>query len=183
MTGIFGGSFNPIHVGHVAFAEALLREGRVEEVWLMVSPQNPLKRRRDLLDEQARLALARIAVSGKAGIKVSDFEFHLPRPSYMAHTLRALQEAYPERRFALIIGQDNLECFDRWHEADYIRRHFPLIVLPRTESTAVEQAEALPLIPISSTEIRAAIASDPAYDGRGLDPRVWAEIQAKHYYL
>lgn len=189
MTGIYGGSFNPIHVGHVALSEALLSEGLVDELWLLVSPQNPLKRSDDLLPDDVRLRLARIATEGRPGLHVSDFEHTLPRPSYMAHTLRALQRAYPEREFALVIGQDNFECFDLWHEADYIRAHFPIIVLPRTTGSALPVraadtgAAALPLINISSTEIRHAIRTDPAYDGRGLDPRVWDEIRRNHYYL
>ena len=130
-TGVYGGSFNPIHQGHVALARHLVAQGLVDEVWLVVSPCNPFKVDSRLLDEQARLALARLAVEHEPDIDVSDIELFLPRPSYMSVTLRTLSARYAERQFSLIIGADNWERFHQWHEADWIREHYPLIVIPR----------------------------------------------------
>ena len=97
--GLFGGSFNPIHVGHVALAKAALKACGLDEVWLMVSPQNPLKRNLALLDDQLRLEMAQKALDGVEGVKASDYEMHLPKPSYTWHTLQALAKDYPDYRF------------------------------------------------------------------------------------
>lgn len=130
-TAIFGGSFNPIHSGHVHLASQVLAAGLADEVWLMVSPHNPLKRQEGLLDEQARLRLARLAVEGVEGVRVSDFEFTLPRPSYTWRTLQALEKECPERKFMLLIGADNWAVFDKWaHHEDLMRTH-EIIVYPR----------------------------------------------------
>ena len=102
--GIFGGSFNPIHTGHTRLGQWLVRKNYVDELWFMVSPLNPLKQNStELLPDGLRLQLAQLAVEGKAGLRVSDFEMHLPRPSYMVHTLAQLRQAYPQHEFLLII--------------------------------------------------------------------------------
>ena len=110
--GIFGGSFNPIHVGHLALANYLCEFGGLDSVWFLVTPQNPLKRQDDLLDDCHRLELARMAIQDYAKFHVSDFEFSLPRPSYTIHTLQALKVAYPENElraaFAGAVGQSSL---------------------------------------------------------------------------
>ncbi len=186
VTGLYGGSFNPIHEGHVRLSRAIVESGMVDELWLLVSPQNPLKADQNLLADEARLELARIAVRSEERIQVSDFEFHLPRPSYMVRTLQELREAYPERKFVLIIGADNWERFPRWHRHTEILQHHSLIVYPREGSELRELPENVqvadtPLINISSTEIRTAIRAGE-YDGRGLLPQVWKEIKEKGYY-
>lgn len=156
--GIFGGSFNPIHCGHIAMAQEILRLTSLDEVWLMVSPQNPLKQQKDLLDERERLQLARKALQGVSGIRASDFEFSLPRPSYTWATLEALREAFPHCQFSLIIGGDNWDHFDRWYRADDIRAHYPLIVYPRGGFTPTSPSQQLfaqsRLYNVSSTEVR-----------------------------
>ena len=186
-TGIYGGSFNPIHNGHTTLGHWLVEQGYVDELWFLVSPQNPLKPARDLLDDEARLRLARLAVSNT--LQVSDFEFHLPRPSYMVHTLEALRTAFPSRDFVLVIGADNWVHFSDWHQADEIIRHHRVIVYPRpgfpVDETRLPEGVVLvqaPLLPISSTQIRENIAHDPTYAGEGLAPRVWQEIQSCGYY-
>lgn len=166
--GIFGGSFNPIHLGHTALAAYICEQELVDEVWLMVSPQNPLKCDLTLLDENERLTMARLAVTPYPMLRASDFEFTLPRPSYTYHTLQALRKAYPEYEFSLIIGEDNWQCFDRWYRGEDIARETPIIVYPRNEieskenfSTANFQLSILkdpPLLPYRSTEIRQLIA-------------------------
>ena len=129
--GLFGGSFNPIHLGHTALAAYICEQGLVDEVWLMVSPQNPLKQDLTLLDENERLHMARLAVAPYPMLKACDFEFTLPRPSYTYHTLQALREAYPDCTFSLIIGEDNWDNFHRWYRGEDIARETPIIVYPR----------------------------------------------------
>ena len=187
--GIYGGSFNPIHQGHLALGRWLVRHALVDELWFMVSPQNPLKPAAGLLDDDARLSLARLAVGRSRRLHVSDFEFSLPRPSFMADTLAALRQSHPEHEFILVIGADNWHDFPRWHHPDDILAHHSLIVYPRpgyaVDATTLPHGVTLvatPLLDISSTQIRHAIATDPTYDGQGLHPRVWKEIQAREYY-
>ena len=142
--GIFGGSFNPIHNGHLQLARQLREAAGLDEVWLMVSPQNPLKQQTDLLDDDVRLQLARQAVGGEQGIVVSDYEFRLP---------------FPDREFVLMIGGDNWQHFQRWYRADDIIEHYPIVVYPRRDSDigsvppGVKVVEA-DLLDISSTDIR-----------------------------
>lgn len=143
--GIYGGSFNPIHFGHTGLAQWVVNNTDLDEVWLMVSPNNPLKDASILADEQKRLAVAKEAIgdgrmaSGKR-IIVSDFEFTLPRPNYTANTLRELQKQYPQHEFTLIIGEDNLEIFPKWREYTYLLENFRILVYPRKGSKkSVEQ--------------------------------------------
>ncbi|MBQ8051333.1 MAG: nicotinate-nucleotide adenylyltransferase [Bacteroidaceae bacterium] len=187
--GIFGGSFNPIHTGHTRLGKWLVSKAIVDELWFLVSPLNPLKQGcTDLLDDQARLHLAQLAIEGKPGLHVSDFEMHLPRPSYMVRTLEALRQAYPQHEFVLIIGADNWQRFPEWKDSDIIMKHHGVCIYPRPgfdiDATALPpkvHVVRTPLYPISSTEIRQAIA-EGHYHGRGLTPRVWQEIKKHHYY-
>lgn len=190
-TGVYGGSFNPIHLGHTAMAAEIVRRGLVDEMLLVVSPQNPLKHD-GLWPDDLRLELARVAVEGLEGVEVSDVEFSLPRPSYMVSTLETLSEQYPCRELVLVIGMDNWTRFHRWYRSADILRHYPLIVLPRREADEAcvpTPAECppgadvsfpdIPLIDLSSTWIRSQINDNPSYDGQGLDPRVWEMIKHK----
>ncbi len=164
--GIFGGSFDPLHNGHLKVAQAALSECALDEVWLMVSPENPLKAGRLHAPEADRLAMARLAVaeeSLKSGgrIKVSDFEFSLPRPSYTVNTLRALKASHPEDEFIWIAGGDSLESLAKWREPDVIVRDFGLIIYPRPGSALPEEIPAgvavledIQMIDVSSTRIR-----------------------------
>ena len=129
--GIFGGSFDPIHMGHISLARYVLDHTELDEVWLMVSPLNPLKPQGYVATDEERLTMACLAVDDIAGIKVSDFEFSLPIPSYTYNTLSKLKEAYPDIDFRLIIGGDNWADFDKWKNPDEIINEFGLIVYPR----------------------------------------------------
>ena len=151
-TGIFGGSFNPIHKGHISLARQLRQKAGLDEVWLMVSPQNPLKASADLLDDEIRMQMARLAVEGEEGIIASDYEIHLPKPSYTWNTLQALNKDYPDREFVLMIGGDNWQLFDKWYHADDIRKNYQIIVYPRRGFEG--GIDGLDLIDISSTNIR-----------------------------
>lgn len=168
-TAIFGGSFNPIHNGHIRLAHQVITEGHADEVWLLVSPQNPLKQHQSLQPEAIRLELTRRALAADPQLIASDFEFTLPRPSYTWNTLCALREAYPDRQFSLLIGADNWALFDRWAHPDDILSNFPLLVYPRPgyplspealpPSVHLIQA---PLFPYSSTDVRQAVQSGAA---------------------
>lgn len=132
--GIYGGSFNPVHFGHVGLAKWVIENTDLDELWLLVSPLNPLKANSQELkasSEQQRLAAVQEAVQDIPHVKASDFEFHLPRPSYTANTLRELQNAYPQHEFTLVIGEDNLAIFDKWREYDYILANYRIFVYPR----------------------------------------------------
>ena len=195
--GIFGGSFNPIHLGHTALAAYICEQGLVDEVWLMVSPQNPLKQNRELLDEKERLHMARLAVAPYPMLKACDFEFTLPRPSYTYHTLQALRKAYPDHEFSLIIGEDNWQCFGRWYRGEDIARETPIIVYPREvegELKIISEMQESPLssgegggrglpqlLPYSSTEVRHHIAAGQE-TSHMLHPDVAQYIREKHFY-
>lgn len=166
-----GGSFNPPHIGHLAIANYLCETGAVDELWLLVTPQNPLKQECELLDEQLRLKMAQLAVENYPKIKVSDFEFSLPRPSYTLHTLEALSHNYPSRDFVWVMGADNWERFHRWYQWETILQHYALVIYPRPGFEVDEAAlpphvsfVQAPLMDISSTFIRHSI-------GRGMDVR------------
>lgn len=187
-TGIFGGSFNPVHNGHVELARQLLGLAGLDEIWFMVSPQNPLKRQADLLDERQRLALVQLALAGDSRLVACDYEFRLPRPSYTWNTLRHLSADYPHRTFTLLVGEDNLRSFGRWaHSAD-ILQNYDVVVYPR--GAHAQPVGALPprvrmvdtpLIDISSTEIRRRIRSGEPWE-QLVPPAVYAAIVKEGLY-
>ncbi len=133
--GIFGGSFNPIHNGHLHIARAALQQTDVEEVWILVSPQNPLKAN-TAQPLAIRYQLARIALHGEPHIKASHFETALTPPYYTWNTLQALQSTYPQHHFSLIIGEDNWDSFEKWHRHEDIISHYTIIVYPRSAASA-----------------------------------------------
>ena len=186
VTAIYGGSFNPVHTGHIALARQLLRLGGLDEIWLMVSPQNPLKRSSDLLDDTERLEMTRIALSAEAGMVASDYEFHLPRPSYMWNTLCALSHDYPDREFVLVIGADNWTVFSRWYHADDIIRHYRILIYPRTgydiDKTTLPQGVTLVetgRFDVSSTMVRERLKEGLPIDG--LVPEIIVPLVERYY--
>lgn len=172
--GLFGGSYNPIHVGHVHIGRTMLKELALDEVWYMVSPQNPLKVNSNLLDEEIRLHLVEVALSSELGLKACDFEFHLPRPSYTWDTLQSLKAEYPDNEFMLIIGGDNWEHFSRWAHHEEILRDYKIAVFPReTQNASNEYAELplnvsivnVPLVNVSSTMVRERLSKGESIKG------------------
>lgn len=164
-TGIYGGSFNPIHNGHIAIARAMLNMAQLDEIWLVVSPQNPLKSSAGLLDDALRLEITRRALAPYPRLMACDYEFHLPRPSYMWNTLQAMSADYPDREFTLLIGADNWAVFDRWYRHDDIVAHYPIAIYPRMGSPI--DPTTLPstvhlydtgLYDVSSTEVRCRVS-------------------------
>ena len=165
-TGIFGGSFNPIHKGHISLAQQLRKRAGLDEVWLMVSPQNPLKQSADLLDDKLRMKMARLALEGVEGIIACDYEMHLHKPSYTWNTLQALSKDYPDREFVLLMGGDNWTHFDRWYHHEDIMNNYRIVVYDRTPGEPG-------FIDISSTEIRERIKAGKGI--RRLVPKVVAD--------
>ena len=161
--GIFGGTFDPIHYGHISVAEHSLRQAGLDELWFVISPHNPLKKEEEIKEAGQRLQEARQALSEFPEFIVSDIEFDLPRPSYMAQTLRTLQNKYPGEEFVLIIGGDNLAVFEQWKDYRFLLDHFDILVYPRPGSpnrvpdtwTRVNLLDAPPM-DVSSTQIRKA---------------------------
>ncbi len=129
--GLYGGSFNPIHVGHIALAREIMQKYGLDEVWFVVSPHNPLKDESCLATDEERFILTKKALSGEHGLMASDYEFHLPRPSYMWNTLTSLTEDFPDDEFSLIIGADNWQCFPRWYNYREILASYHIIIYPR----------------------------------------------------
>lgn len=188
-TGIFGGSFNPIHNGHISLARQLKEKAGLDEVWLMVSPQNPMKQQTNLLSDEARLQMVRLALKNEPGIIASDYEMRLPKPSYTWLTLQALSRDYPERQFVLMIGGDNWAIFDKWYHAADILRNYQIVVYPRRDEQPVRKEQPASvtileaeLLDISSTEIRQRIR-----EGRSIQkmvpPSVEAFIKQEGYYV
>lgn len=186
---LFGGSFNPIHLGHLALAREVVSRGLADETWLIVSPHNPLKPSADLLDETLRFEMARIATADQPAVRASDFEFSLPRPSFTWRTLEALRLSHPDTQFALLVGADNWACFNRWAHYEEILQSTPIIIYPR-EGYEIEEIN-LPagvtllnperLYPFSSTDIRRAFR-EGADVSRMLPPAVEAFIRRRGLY-
>lgn len=175
--GIFGGSFNPIHNGHVAIGRTMLQVMGLDEVWYMLSPQNPLKQYADLLDENKRMDIVRHALEDEPGLVAKDYEFSLPRPSYTWNTLQNLHRDFPHDEFTLIIGGDNWDKFDKWaHHEDILATH-RIAVFPREGAAVPEQLPEnvtfvkVPLVNVTSTMLRGMVRT-----GADISPYVPAVV-------
>lgn len=195
--GVFGGTFDPPHAGHMAVAEAALRQCGLDEVWLMVSPENPFKSGRRMTPEAARLDMARLAVASlpaesRARIKVSDFEVGLPRPTYTINTLHGLDRQYPGCRFSIIIGGDNLSSFGKWRDSEEIASRYGIIAYPRPGEELPAETQMPPgcvilkdVLPmdVSSTRIREVLKSAGCPDADiAVAPDVVRYIKENHIY-
>lgn len=157
-----GGSFNPIHVGHALIARTIIEGGEIDQLWLMVSPENPLKKGQHFATERDRLYMTELVTRHIEGVVTSGFELTLPRPSYTINTLNSLRERFPDDEFCLVIGSDNWAVWDKWKSHDEILEKFKLLIYPRRGydvvipdglKSRVEIVDA-PIIEISSTQVR-----------------------------
>lgn len=165
--GLFFGSFNPIHVGHLILANHIVENTDLNQIWFVVSPHNPLKEKKTLLADNHRYAMVEIALEGNDKLRASNVEFSLPQPNYTVVTLAKLKEKYPNNSFALIMGEDNFQAIDKWYNYEQILDNYPIIVYPRNEKSTtttnyptVTFLQDVPLMNISSTYIRNAIKSN-----------------------
>ncbi len=187
--GLFFGSFNPIHIGHLIIANTMAENTDLQEVWLVVSPQNPFKKNAGLLHEFDRYEMVSLAIIDSPKLRVSDVEFHMSRPSYTIDTLAYLSEKYPEHQFVLIIGEDNLSAFSNWKNHDKILEYYKLYVYPRPgskSSTVMNHPNVkiipAPLMDISATYIRNTIKLGKSI--RYLVPdQVVGYIDRKQFYI
>jgi nicotinate-nucleotide adenylyltransferase len=186
--GLFFGSFNPVHCGHMIIASYLAEFTDLDKVWFVVSPHNPLKPKQSLLKDHHRLQMVRIAIDDYPKLKASDIEFGLPQPSYTIHTLAHLFDKHPEHQFVLLLGADNLETFKKWKNWEQILEQVELYVYPRNGSDGgkllhhpkVKVINA-PVMELSSTFIRESIAGGK--DVRYMVPgAVWTYLREMHFY-
>ena len=186
--GLYFGSFNPIHVGHLIIASYIVQNTSLEQVWFVISPQNPLKKSNSLLNEYHRLYLVQVSIEDEPSLKASDIEFRLPRPSYTINTVTYLQEKFPSHQFSIIMGSDSYENLPAWKIYEQLLKNFPIIVYERPgfqpqkkyEHSQVAFLKA-PLLEISSTYIRKIIKEGKSI--RYLVPeKVRLEIEQSGYY-
>ena len=186
--GLFFGSFNPVHIGHLALANYMQSFTQMDEVWFVVSPHNPLKNKAGLLPQQERLNLVNMALDFNPKIKASNIEFNLPQPSYTINTLAHLKEKFPQHQFSLIMGQDNLQTFDKWKNFEEILKKHHIYIYPRIgcepskfdSHKQVHFTEA-PIINISSTFIRNSIKQKINVQ-YFMHPAVWEYIDSMSFY-
>lgn len=179
--GLFFGSFNPIHIGHLILGNYILENSDMEELWFVVSPQNPFKDKKSLLNDHNRLDMVQLAVKNYPKMRASNVEFSLPKPSYTIDTLTYLKEKYPDYSFALIMGEDNLDSLPKWKNSEKLIADYHIIVYPRTFDGEKKDHEYLqhenislvnaPIIELSATEIRKMIK-----EGKNVRPMLPPEV-------
>jgi nicotinate-nucleotide adenylyltransferase len=188
--GLYFGTFNPIHIGHLIIANHLVENSDLDKVWFVVTPLNPLKNKKTLLTDHHRLAMVKLAVEDYPKIEVSDIEFNLPQPNYTVHTLAYLEEKYPQHEFSLIMGSDNIQSFHKWKNFEFILENYQIYIYPRltenTEKTTFEQHPNVhivkaPIIEISATEIRNSIKNKKEVRPL-ITPIVWKYIDEMNFY-
>lgn len=186
--GLYFGSFNPVHIGHMAIANYLVEYGEIDQLWFVVTPHNPLKKKENLLNDYDRLEMMHIAVGDDFRFRVSDIEFRLPKPSYTIDTLAYLTEKFPSHHFYIIMGSDNLANFHKWKNYEEIIRNHRIIVYPRPgfeiseeQGTSHFRLVHAPLMEISSTFIRDAVKAGKNVR-HFLPPGVWDYLDKMGYY-
>lgn len=188
LTGLYFGSFNPIHIGHLAIANYMVEYGNLNELWFIVSPHNPLKEKSTLLDDYQRLEIVNQAIGDYPKFKASNIEFSLPKPSYTCDTLAYLDEKFPTRKFALIMGEDNLTSFHKWKNYEYLLANRQILVYPRPNVAKTDfhthkniKLITAPNMEISSSFIRQSIKSGK--DMRFYMPeKAWNYIDEMNFY-
>lgn len=179
--GLFFGSFNPIHIGHLILANYILENSDMNELWFVVSPQNPFKEKKTLLKDNNRLEMVELAIKNYPSMRASNVEFGLPTPSYTIDTLTYLKEKYPNYSFSLIMGEDNLNSLHKWKNADLLIENHHIIVYPRIDTNQAKETSSIqhdnisvihaPIIELSATEIRNMIK-----DGKNVRPMLPPEV-------
>ncbi len=190
--GLYFGSFNPIHVGHLIIANHMAEHSSLDQIWMVVTPHNPLKQKNTLLDDYQRLHLVNLATDDYPKIKPSDIEFKLPQPNYTVNTLAHLKDKYPQHEFSLIMGEDNLKSLHKWKNYEFILENHDIYIYPRIlETNDSETGSALnqsrihkidaPIVEISSTFIRESIKNKK--NVRPLLPeKVWQYVDHNNFY-
>lgn len=188
--GLFFGTFNPIHIGHLIIANYIVEFSDLEEVWFVITPQSPFKQKTTMLSNHHRLALVNIAVENYPKLKTSDIEFHLSQPNYTINTLAHLEEKFPKNQFCLIMGEDNLKGLHKWKNYETILQNYELYVYPRISEGTIEHQFSnhqkihkvnAPIVQISSTFIRKAIKEKRDISTM-LPPNVWKYIDEMNFY-
>lgn len=188
--GLYFGTFNPIHVGHLIIANHLAENSDLDQVWMVVTPHNPLKNKAGLLPDYHRLHMVHLATQGYEHIVPSDIEFKLPQPNYTVNTLAHLQEKYPNHTFSLIMGEDNLKSLQKWKNYEVILNNYKLYVYPRITSTQETNSAIIhsniiqinaPIVELSSTFIRQNIKNQKNVKPM-LDAKVWEYIDHNLFY-
>ena len=188
--GLFFGTFNPIHIGHIIIANYIVEFSELDEVWFVITPLSPFKKKKSILANHHRLAIATIAVEGYPKLKTSDIEFKMPEPNYTINTLLHIEEKYPEKQFCLIMGEDNLKGFHKWKNYEAILQNYELYVYPRVSEGIVEnqflnhpkiKKVDAPIVEISSTFIRKAIKNKKDIRPM-LSPNVWKYIDEMNFF-
>lgn len=185
--GLFFGSFNPIHIGHLAIANYMVEFTVIRQLWFVISPQNPFKNRKNLLPNHHRLELVHRALGDDPRFRISEVEFKMPAPSYTIDTLARLSEQFPGNQFFIIMGSDQLPFFKKWKNAEEIIKHYPRIVYPRPGHPVAEKTHRnlsvvdAPLMEISSSFIRKAIKEGKDI-GHFLPDEVWKYINEMNFY-
>lgn len=192
--GLYFGSFNPIHIGHMAIAGYITEFTDLDQVWFVVSPHNPLKHKETLLPDHHRLYMVQLAIGDDPKLKASDIEFKLPVPSYTIDTLAYMEEKYPQHEFCLVMGEDNLNTLHKWKNAERLFSKYPVYVYPRPGTQGISSRRLgkiiaiaritrvkAPLMEISGTFIRNSIRSGKNVSGF-LPAPVWKYIQEMHFY-
>lgn len=188
--GLYFGTFNPIHIGHLVIANHMVEYSELDEVWMVITPHNPHKKKKTLLDDIHRLTMVRIAVEDYPKLKASNVEFDLPQPNYTVHTLAYLEEKYPQTDFCLIIGEDNLKSFHKWKNYEVILDRYGIYVYPRNTKMQLNPdligLPAITIINAPKMEISSTFIRKSIKEGKNVRPLlpqvVWEYIDEMNFY-
>lgn len=188
--GLYFGTFNPIHVGHLIIANHMAEHSDLDQIWMVVTPHNPLKQKNTLLDDYQRLHLVRLATEDYPKIKPTDIEFKLPQPNYTVNTLAHLSEKFPQHEFSLIMGEDNLKSLHKWKNYEYILQHHDIYVYPRVseegENELLKNHPRIQIIDAPVVEISSTVIRDNIKKNKNIRPllpqKVWEYVVHNNFY-